>query len=62
MAKTIPPKKVEEPPIDPTPYIELVRKNTEKLSKKSSQVVVEDNYVQPTDFRDPGRRRDGSVS
>ena len=43
--------------VDPRPYQELLRKNTEKLSRISSQVIVEDDYVEPNDFRDPGRRK-----
>jgi len=46
-------------PVDPRPYQEFVQKNVNKLSKKSanSKVVVEDDFIEPNDFRDPGNRK-----
>ena len=37
--------KLDEPEIDAGPYMEIVKKSVEKLSKKSSNIVVEDDYV-----------------
>ena len=63
MLESNPKDKTEEPEIDPSPYMEIVKKNTEKLSKKSSKVVVEDDYVEPKDFRAHAtRKRDNSLS
>ena len=44
--------------VDPRPYQEMLEKNAEKLKRKSTaKVIVEDNFIQPTDFRDPANRK-----
>ena len=44
--------------VDPRPYRDMLQKNAKKLQGKSnSKVVVEDDYVEPNDFRDPGGRK-----
>ena len=49
---------VVPPEIDPRGYINLVEKQRKKLQKKTSgKVVVEDDFVEPSDFRDPGGRK-----
>ena len=55
--KAIPGVPADAEPIDPTPYNDLVEKNAKKLQKKNSKVVVEDDYIEPNDFRDPANRK-----
>lgn len=43
--------------VDPRPYHDMVQRNADKLKKKSSHVIIEDEYVKPNDFRDPGSRK-----
>lgn len=43
----------------------MLEKNLDKLKKKNKKgaTIVEDDFVTPNDFRDPGgRKRDGSDS
>lgn len=49
--------------VDPTNYIEMRERNLKKLNKKkSTRVIVEDEFIEPNDFRDPGGRKSGSKS
>ena len=43
--------------VDPRPYKEMLDKNASKLKRKSTKVVVEDDFIKPTDFRDPSGRK-----
>ena len=53
----------DKPSIDPQPYLDHVERNRAKLQKKSKgAVVVEDDYVKPEDFRDPGGRKNRDKS
>lgn len=47
-----------KPDVDPKPYLDHVEKQRQKLQKKSKgNVFVEDDYVKPEEFRDPGNRK-----
>ena len=53
----------EKPEVDATAYNEYVEKQAKKLAKREKgKVVVEDDFIEPNDFRDPGgrKKRDGS--
>jgi hypothetical protein len=43
--------------VDPRGYYDKVAKNAKKLKNKNSNVIVEDDYIEPNDFRDPGKRK-----
>ena len=48
--------------VDPRPYQEIKKKNMENLRRRSKDVVVEDDFIEPTDFRDPAGRRQKTES
>ena len=57
------PNEAENMEVDPKPYQEMLEKNYDKLKKKNRATIVEDDFVTPGDFRNPGgRRRDASDS
>ena len=49
----------DDPTVDPEPYLHQIEQNERKLKKQNpkSKVVVEDDFIEPTDFRDPGGRK-----
>ena len=54
--------KPEEPEVDPKLYLEHVERQRKKLQKKSKgDVFVEDDYVKPEEFRDPGNRKNKDI-
>ena len=43
--------------VDPRAYQEKKDKNLRKLKRDSKDVIVEDDFIEPGDFRDPGGRK-----
>lgn len=64
--KAKPGVKEGEDDVDPRPYQDMLEKNATKLKRKSlnGKVVIEDDFVKPSDFRDPGNRKknDSNIS
>ena len=50
--------------VDPRPYQDMLEKNASRLKRKSlnGKVIIEDDFVKPNDFRDPGNRKKNNES
>ena len=43
--------------LDSKQYIDMIEKNKKKMKRRGTRVVVEDDFIESNDFRDPGNRK-----